>query len=423
MKGGFLIILFFYVLLLENGTELIPVLYDLGNGMEIRVTLILKVLFLLSTLTFWILNKSKFGIPKPIIIFSGFLLLSTAYVYFTKPSFFMSALSVNFHIQLMLNMAIYLYFNLKSEKEVYRFSNMLSTFGMLNAFLVIFSFFFYETFDFFEAGVKNSETVRAFGLMGDEVSIFLTFFLYEALVAKKYKHFLVFFMAILMTGGVGAFLTTIALITYYGTFVIKKSFYVYYFLITLFLFLGLGSFLFKDQLKEFGVIKRIVNNIKNPEKETGNLRIISMTAAIDMINTRPILGSGYGAYASHIKEKYAPIFKNAGYDWKIPSAMVIIGSTFNPYLQILCEAGIIGLIFYIFFLIWVSFSIKGRSIEYFNEKTKNLKEAHFGWVLVFVITAISANWFLPASFLLLLVVSILGMHLKINRITIEGANL
>lgn len=421
MKNGFFIILFFYILLIENGTELLPVLFDIGNGLEIRVTLIMKILFFISTLTFWIFNKSKYGIPRPILIFSSFLLLSTVYVYFTKPSFFISALSVNFHIQLMLNMAIYLYFSLKKEQDVFTFSKMLSNFGLINAFLVIFSFFFYKTFDFFEAGVKNSDTVRAFGLMGDEVSIFLTFFLFEALVLKKYKHFLIFFIAILMTGGIGAFLTTISLLLYYGVFVLKKSFNIYFAILTSFLILLTSAFLYKEKLQEFGVFKRIVNNIENPEKETGNLRIISMTTALEMIKNRPYLGTGYGAYASHVHEKYAPMFKKADYSWKIPSAMVIIGSTFNPYLQILCEAGIIGLVFYIIFLIWISFTIKGRDLEFLTVKSTNFKKAHFGWFLVFVITAISANWFLPASFLLLLVVSILGMHLKLNRLTYEAA--
>lgn len=420
MKGGLLIILFYYLLLIENGTDLIPVLLDLGNGMEIRATLIMKVLFLLSAVIMWAIKRKKHGVPKPILVFSSFLLISTIYVYFTKPSFFMAALSVNLHIQLMLSMSVYLYFNLKNEKEIYSFTKTLNTFGLINAFLVIISFFFYETFDFFEAGIKNSETVRAFGLMGDEVSIFLTFFLFEAVVTKKYKHFLVYFIAILMTGGIGAFITTVALLMYYGVFILKKSFYTYYAIIGLFIIMGLSIFLFKNQLRKIGVIKRVVNNIESPEKETGNLRIISMTTAIEMIKKRPILGTGYGSYASYVNEKYAPIFKKSGYGWKVPSAMVIIGSTFNPYLQILCEAGVIGLLFFLYFLIYIYKIIKKSKPFKYNDSLIRSKSIHLGWFIVFSTTVITANWFLPSSFLMLLIISIIGINLRINTLVIES---
>lgn len=410
-----ILMVFYWLMLIENGTDWLGVIFDIGNGLEIRFSLLIKVLMLFINLIIIFTINKKITILKHIFIFSVFLLCSTFYILWLNPKYFIGALSANLHIQLVLNVILFIYLNSNTEIQIQKFYNGLRLFGLINAILVIISYIIPDLTGFFEAGIANSGVRRAFGIMGDEVSMFMTFFLYDALIFKKYYNFGFFFIAILFTGGIGAFFTSVILIFYYIFFVMKVGRKQLSFL-SLFAFLTIiTGFLVIGQLKEISVVKRIVNNFANPKEETGSLRLLSLTTAYDMVVEKPLLGYGYGAYGPSVYEKYEPIYKKLGKGWNFSNIRVILGSSFNPYIQMICETGVIGLFFFISLLL--SFlSYCKKDLNTINDFINQFRKVSHGWLLIFFLSCISANWLLPASFLFLLVVTLVGLNLRLNSL-------
>ena len=169
-----------------------------------------------------------------------------------------------------------------------------------------------------------------------------------------------------------------------------------------------GNFFLFRQFERSGVFKRISQNIDDPENGSGNLRLVSLTTATGLIAQRPLLGQGYGNYGNIVYDHYAPLLKRAGMGWRIPSAMVILTSTFNPYVQMLAEAGVAGLLIFVWFLVKLYGTTRKKFIRRYAFDRYRLTVR--GWLLVFFATCLSANWLLPASFLFLLIVSLIGIN-------------
>lgn len=413
-----ILIIFYWVMLIENGTDWLGILFDFGNGLEIRYSLIIKVFFLFFNLMLFLVLHKKIIIINAVLIFCSFLLLSTLYVLFLYPKFFLGALSANLHIQLVFNIILFIYLSANNENQIRKFYNGLRLFGLINAILVIISYFAPDLTTFFEAGVANSGVKRAFGIMGDEVSLFLTFFFYDAIIFRKYYKSILFFVAILCTGGIGAFITLMILLGYYLIFVLKISRRNASLVSFFILFIIILSVFSIDKVQELSVVKRIENNIRNPKEETGNLRILSLTTAFEMISERPLLGYGYGSYSSVVFEKYEGVYKALGQGSNYKNVSVILGSSFNPYIQLICETGILGLFLYVGLLRkFLKYCKSGMKTE--SHFISHFKKVSFGWLLVFFITCITANWMLPASFLFLLVVTLAGLNLKLNFLNSE----
>jgi hypothetical protein len=412
MKKLILLLLYFWVLLIENGTKWLGILYDFGNGLEIRLSLILKILFLFLNIYLLLIKKQKSREINFVLYFMLFLLASTFYVGIINPQYFLKAIAVNFHIQLVLNIIIYIYWTNLKEPEIKKFYNYLRFFGLFNAILVIISFFFPTLTSFFEAKTSSEGITRAFGLMGDEVSMILTFFFFDALIFKQKIKTLIFAFALFCTGGIGAFFTFIVLIGYYTLFVIKISKKNITKISVIAIFILIGIFIFSSKIKEINVIKRVTNNIENPETGSANLRLISLSTAYEMFKERPILGSGYGAYGPSVRNK----FENLTYINNIP--ITILSSAFNPYMQMICEAGVIGLFFFILLLRRL-LKVCKRKVDTKNNFISNFKTVTYGWLLIFFLTCLTANWFLPASYNFLLVVTLVGLNLKLNSLQNE----
>ena len=407
-----LLILYFWILLIENGTNWLWVLFNIGNGLEIRFSLILKVLFLILNFPLLLVTNQKRREIKFLFYFMFFLLASTLYVGIIHPEYLTQAISVNFHIQLVLNIIIYIYWAKLKETEIIKFYKWLRFFGLFNAILVIISFIFPTLTSFFEARTSNEGITRAFGVMGDEVSLFLTFFFFDSLIFRQRIKTIIFSIALFCTGSIGAFLTFLTLIGYYVFYVkkISKEYIIRLSVGSVFLFFGI--FIFSGRIQELSVLKRIFINIQNPEMGTGNQRLISLAAANNMIKERPILGSGYGAYSSFVNQKYGYLTQGGNI------SMNTLGSAYNPYVQMICEAGIIGLLLFILLLRRFIKACK-RGTEPMNDFMTKFKTVSYGWLLIFFLTCLTANWVLPTSFLFLLVVTLVGLNLKQNDLQYE----
>jgi O-antigen ligase len=415
MSRLLLIFCFFWIQLIENAIPHSLILWDFGNGLEIRLTLLLKVLALVMNLLVLLHFKLHHRLPTSFLALSGFLLLSTASVAWLQPSFFLMALAVNMHIQLMLNLAFFVYLQCKDLSELRNLMRGLRFFAMVNASLVILSFFFVQFSEFFETAVSTSGVKRAFGFMGDEVSVFLTFFLYEALIKKRHASLAVYFIAILCTAGIGAFVVTISLFLFYALTVMRWTMHRIYTATILTFFCSLIFVFYTANLSHWGVLGRIQATWKGERQESSQFRMVSLGTAADMIQKKPLWGTGFGAYAPSVRNHFLPLFKTEGIEHRFEGTMVIVASAFNPYVQMLCESGLVGFSIFVMFLwgLWRIFANKNANPD---PEWQQHALVCKGWFLVFCVTFQSANWFLPASFLMLLIMTLVGTQLKINQV-------
>lgn len=410
-----LLILFYWVILLENGDQFLGTLIDLGGGLEIRLSLIFKLIFLVLNFLTLIHFDRKFGIPAYLIWFSSFLALSTATVLIISPTNFLQALSVNLHIQLMLNIILFVKFSKANEGQLLTFITFLRIFAVINAVLVILSAIFPD-FELFNSMTSKTGIQRAFGIMGDEVSVFLTFFLYEAIISKKWLYISLYAVALMLTVGLGAIFTFLVLIISHLVFVTPKTKLNAFLLTGFVLLLAPVIFFSYKNISKTPIFQRITNISKQSDKESSALRMLSLQVAWEMIREKPILGHGYGNYAGAVREKYRPKFVEIGREQFFDgSASVILASSFNPYIQMLAESGIVGLIAFILFLIFLYRATKIPEIDK-NSAFYPFYSAARMWLLVFFITTLSANWLLPVSFLFLLVVTLTGVLYKIKEL-------
>lgn len=416
MKFLSLLLSFFWILLLENTLGDKAILFNLAEGLEIRLSLILKIVFfILNGIGLYKQKKLKKNF-KFIGVFLLFLFFSTCYTLVVSPQFFLSSFAQYIHIFLNFNVILFVYLYSNNENQIFSFLRGLSYFAYFNAFLVIISFFFPMLLSGFEAGTSDDGVTRSFGLMGDEVSMFLTFFLYMELVKKKAYGFFIFLAAIMCTGGIGATITTTSLLLYHfcknlkfnQSLMIKAvlSGFLFVFFIVL----------FSSQLQQLSVVARINQNLSSPDEGgTGQLRMLSLLNGFEMLLKRPFFGVGYGSYSQNVISNYSGLIESSGNVMSESTASNILGSTYNPFLQIVCEAGLVGLFFFIYLIINM-LKLLRVELETSSKLVLNFREASYGWVLVFMITCLSANWFLPASFLMLLVLTLVGLNLKLNHL-------
>ena len=386
------------------------VLLSLGGGLEIRLSLLFKIFFLFSNVIYLLKNKLELGLFKPVLGFCFFLLLSTFTVFFYNPAYLISSMSVNVHVLLMFNIILYIDLYGRSEEQLTTFIRGIRFFGLVNAILVIISYLMPNSLSIFEAGNVEGGIRRAFGIMGDEVSILIVFFLFDCLVFRNFSKAIIFAVALLCTGSIGATITAVFLISFYYFSKLrlnKKSILIGITILGGFIsiigFVGIGNI-------NVGVVKRINSNISNSSEGTGNLRLASALTALEMIREKPLLGYGYGNYKNVIRDRYKPIFDKIGLTYRFESSMVILGSSFNPFLQILAESGFLGLVAFILLLIYF---VK-IAINYYQSLKDRKADLRYGvlifyWILFFFLTAVSANWMLPTSYLFLLLVSLLVM--------------
>lgn len=415
-----LLIIFYWVLLLENGPGYNLLLIDIGNGLEIRLSLIIKVLFLLINGLVLIHFYEKHTIPRFFLIMGTFLLLSTSYVLLINPGGFLSALSVNLHVLLMFNIVLFIRYNTNSLKEIERFMKALRVFALVNALLVIISFFFPDLWTVFESGTSKTGVNRAFGIMGDEVSIFLTYFLYDAIVKKRPLPALIYTFAIVFTAGLGATFTGILILLYHLIFKMKRTRFNLYLTASLVIPVTIGFVLLLTTFRDSGIFKRIDDTFYNTREESASLRLLSLSVAMDMIQEKPLLGYGYGNYRNAVIDEYEPRFREVDrLNFFRGSAKVIMTSAFNPFIQMMAEAGIVGLGIFIWFLVRL---YRYTYIENTKEKDKikQINQSSRVWLFVFLISTLSANWFLPSSFLFLLVVSLVGINYKLKELKLAG---
>lgn len=372
-----------------------------------HILLLILLLRLIFKLTF--LNINVFGENKSARFFWGFVLVSSLSSFFLSPEISTGVLAVNF--QLFLIYLIFIDFKNITIDVVglQNVINKLVNFAIINAFLVMYTYFFGKIGLSGEVTENAIGITRAFGLMGDQVAWFLTFFGVFSLYNGKKYHYIIFATAILMGASLGATIVLLisTLIYFLDEKVFKLSFYIKTgFLFLIFILLLNSNFLAFDKI---GILQRInEGDFSSTNSQTTGHRYNAIINAIDRIEEKPLWG--YQNYSLTMFNKYNNLLSDSQ-----KGDLTYLTTPNNQILAIICDYGFIGLLFFIVFIYSLIKIVrkKGKSIP---PKLYAFKQSAFIWLVVFIIFNQSATWFLPGSFLWILICIIMGISYKINRL-------
>lgn len=391
----FLVILFFWSTLLENAFSF-GKFHQFSNGLDLSVSLFLRVIFLFKTSTYFFNGSLNNKDLMPVVKFIFVLVLFYIYGTLFYPQYFLRSFSVLIQTISVLSIIPYLYLSNPTKASKQLFYTNIRFFILINSILLVISFFYPNLLESFESSSGTSDISRSFGIMGDEISTLLTFFILDAFHNKKWINFLILLFSFFLTGGIASFFILISLVLFYLSKITslnnKKAIWSY---ITV-IFLFIVVFYFRDQISIFDRINQ--NFSVQNENNTLNLRIKSITAGIDIFSDNIWFGIGFGFYGAYIQDLFDYLDEN----------VMILTSSYNQYLQILCEMGIIGFLVFISFLYGLLKKLRNKlKVNYTSEKF-----IAYIWLVTLFITMQSGNWFFPSSFVFILIVSLLGVNLK-----------
>jgi hypothetical protein len=405
------VLLLFWLVLLEN-TFSFGVLFSLGSGFDLKFSLLIRVFIIISTLDLFFKGKMLKKFIKPITYLALTMIFFLIYGYLLFPQYLSRSLSVTIQTLSILLIIPFLYYeNSKSNGSII-FLNQLRIFALFNAICVIVSYLYPNLFEFFESSSSNSLTSRSFGIMGDEIAIFLTFFIIDAIYNQFWKSSIVFTISLLLTGSIGASFTFICALIYYLYNIKYLSVKNFSYIILIIIITIIIIIIYGDNILQLTLFKRIDENLFNLFGNSANnygnsakLRFLSINTGLESISKYPFMGLGFGIYGAYIADSFKHLSE---------SEIWIISSTYNQYLQVICEMGVIGLLFYLNFILK---SIKNIKPKYYTDYNIVV----YSWLVAFFITVQTAAWFLPSSYVYFLVISLISIGLirkKNERISI-----
>ena len=133
-------------------------------------------------------------------------------------------------------------------------------------------------------------------------------------------------------------------------------------LISLVVFLGAGAFISENY---FGNVERNIKSYFNGQENNNQSqssveeRLTIWQGSTEIVKSNPYIGVGFGNWKIH----YGAITDQPT---RAKSGRVVISKAHNVYLEILCETGIIGLLFYCLFLVIIIYLIRKHSLNNFS---------------------------------------------------------
>lgn len=353
-------------------------------------------------------NVNVFGSDKSARIFWLYIIFSTLSSFFLSPDIASKVVTVN--LQLFL---VYLFFiDYKSVRidtiGLKKVINSLVYFAIINTLLVYYTFFFGKFLLLGEV-TDHGDITRAFGLMGDQLPWFLSFFALYSLYSKKTSLFIFFSTGILMGASLGS---TIVLFVSTLIYVIKEkrlniSFYLKAgFSIVIFIIVLLFS---PSLFNKIGILERYnQGDFSGKESITTGHRLNAISTAISNIAEKPIMG--YQNYSKSMFNKYDRLLS----DYE-KGDLSYLTTPNNQFLAVICDYGFVGFILFVFF-IYGLIKIVNKECLALPSYLDAFKKSAYLWLIVFVLFNQSATWFLPSSFLWVLICLIISISYKINQL-------
>ena len=380
------------------------------EGVGITPSLLLLLMVLLRVVFKLVFqNVNVFGANKSARIFWLYIIFSTLISFVLSPDIASKVVTVN----LQLFLVYLLFIDFKSVRidtvGLKKVINGLVYFAIINTLLVYYTFLFGQ-FRLLGEVTDQGDIMRAFGLMGDQLPWFLSFFALYSLYSKKTSLFIFFSTGILMGASLGPtiVLSVSSLIYVIKEKRLKRSFYLKAgFSMGLFIILLLFS---PGLFNKIGILQRYNQGDfagKEATTTTGH-RLNAISTGIGNIAEKPFLG--YQNYSLAMVQKYdnTLLISEKG-------DLSFLASPNNQLLALICDYGFIGLILFVFFIYGLLKIVKKKCIALPNYLDVFKKSAYV-WLMVFLLFNQSATWVLPGSFLWVLVCLIIAINYKINQI-------
>jgi hypothetical protein len=379
------------------------------EGIDITPSLLLLLMVLLRVIFKLIFYKvNVFGANKSARIFWLYIIFSTLSSFFLSPDIASKVVTVN----LQLFLVYLLFIDFKSVRidtvGLKKVINGLVYFAIINTLLVYYTFFFGQ-FRLLGEVTDKVDITRAFGLMGDQLPWVLSFFALHALYSKKTSLFLFFTIGILMSASVGAtiVLSMSSLIYVIKEKRLKKSFYLKAgFSIVLFIILVLFS---PSLFNKIGILQRYnQGDFAGKDAITTGHRLNAISTAIANIAEKPILG--YQNYSSTMFNKHDRLLS----DFE-KGDLTYLTTPNNQLLAVICDYGFVGFVLFVFFIYGLITIVKKKCLA-LPTFLDAFKKSAYLWLIVFILFNQSATWFLPGSFLWVLICLIIAISYKINQL-------
>jgi O-antigen ligase len=398
-KRLLIVINFFWIVLIEKAFS-VGALFQLGSSFDVTISTLFRIYFIFN-LVHYIVLGNKIKSLKPVVFLTVTIFVSNIVGGFIAPEYFINSISITIQVLSVLSIITYIFLSKSTIINLQAFTLQLRFFGLFNALMVIISFISPSFLIAFESAENYSGINRSFGIMGDEVALFITYFIIDALHFRKWTLFTINLIALFLTGTIGATVTFFACIVIY--LFLSKKFRLASLPRTILLMTFFSLFILYNAtfFSKLAVVRRIQNNIVNTDDNSANLRLISMQTGVNVFRDFPLLGTGFGFYQYHVTLDYLG-----------DQNEVIISNTFNQYLQILCEMGVVGLLIYFHFIYKIIQRLKRYKDLPRDTFAYGSGMIAYTWLIALFLTFLSGVWVLPSSFIFFLIVSLIGIHLS-----------
>jgi O-antigen ligase len=250
---------------------------------------------------------------------------------------------------------------------------------------------------------------RSFGLMGDQLPWFLSFFAVYSLCKGNKYHFVFISSGILMGASLGA---TIVLILSILLFIVKIKKITISFIIKI----GAAILLFNlvllnapSTFNKIGLVERFnEGDFNDTESRTTGQRYQAISNSIVNIAKKPIFG--YQNYSLSMFNQYDHLLTN-----KEKGQLSYLASPNNQILKLICDYGLVGFILFVLFALSLMRIVKKKCLN-MPPELYAFKQSSIIWLIVFSLFNQSATWFLPGSFLLVLIYLIVAINYTINKL-------
>lgn len=376
---------------------------DISASLFILLVILFRVII---NLIFY--NINVFGNNKAARNFWLFIFFSTLSSLYLSPEIAKGVFTVNF--QLFLVYLLFIDFKILRINQfgIKKVINGLVYFAIVNTLLLYYTFFFGKIGLLGEVSITSDYT-RAFGIMGDQLPWFLSFFAINALYSKKKLLFLFFAIGILMGASIGASIILFISIFFYFIKEMERKpvFYLRTGLVIIFI-IGFVSFS-PNIYNKIGIFQRFSNSEFTLKENNSTVhRLNAFSTAIENIPNKPLFG--FQNYALVMFNKYDKLLS----DYE-KGDLTFLTTPNNQFLAIICDYGIIGLILFVYF-IYSLLKIVRLECSKVPPNLNYFKKASYMWLVIFVLFNQSATWFLPGSFLWILICLIIAINYKINQL-------
>ncbi len=369
---------------------------------DIRLDVIIESFILLITTIVIIKKKIRLRDNVNLVFFICFIVLHTMCSFSFFSHIADTILTVNFQLILVLNLLIFYSAYPLTDKEIYLSFRLLNYFGIINVIFVLFNFIGLPLIITHDTNLAIGS--RYFGVIGDQEAWLFSIFAFLNFQRKNIVLFILFSFVLLLTGSIGAALILVASIAvkYIFEFSGKKR-----------LVFLIASLIFVPLIFELAItlnvsfVKRLQSDALTEEGAWGHRLAAFKNASEEMTSN---IFWGFGNFAAEMVYKYDYLLSE--YD---KGKLTYLASANNQFLAVILDYGILGFILFLLVICSLTKNIRKKNLENYPSTSYSTMLLFKIWLVVFLIFNQSYVWFVPGSFMYLVLILYFSIFISINK--------